>query len=264
MQVSEFFMPYLYITQGENIGSHEGTYNIDYSGRNEMGKLKNAPIYAPFDYKCVYAENSYSSGNCRIIQSIDKVKTPIGEIYVTLAYCHDNKPILKKGDKGKKGTIIGRTGTYGKVTGDHSHVLAAKGTFKGFDNSGKHQQLKNAEHQYNLFYIDNVIVEKDGGYNWKKNTPEPTKNNYKCLGNMYVRYGAGLNYGIKRVKELTEDGRKHCTTPDRPSADAIYKSGTVFTALEVINTTKYGLWAKSPSGYICIKGKSGREYCIKC
>ena len=91
----------------------------------------------------------------------------------------------------------------------------------------------------------------------------PVSNNYVCLGNMYVRYGAGLNYGIKRVKELTEDGRKHCTTPDRPSADAIYKSGTIFTALEIINTTKYGVWAKSPSGYICIKGLSGREYCKK-
>ena len=42
-----------------------------------------------------------------------------------------------------------------------------------------------------------------------------------------------------------------------------HTSGSIFTALEIINTTKYGVWAKSPSGYICIKGSSGREYCKK-
>lgn len=263
MQVSEFFMPYLYITQGENVGSHEGTYNIDYSGRNEMGKLYKAPIYAPFDFKVVYAENSYGSGNMRIIQSINKVKTPIGDTYVTMAWGHDANPILKKNQTGKKGDLIGHTGAYGYATGDHVHVACAKGAWKGFDNSGKHQQLKNAEHQYNLFYVNNVEVQAGGGYSWKKyEEPTPTQNNYVCLGNMYVRYGAGLNYGIKRVKELTEDGRNHCTCPDRPYADAVYKEGTVWTLKELVNN-KYGTWGRSPSGWICIKGASGREYCKK-
>lgn len=268
MQVSEFFLPYLYITCEENYGSHEGTYNIDYSGRNEMGKLYRAPIYAPFDCKCVYAEDTYGAGNMRILQSINKVKTPIGEIYVTFEIAHDENPILYKGDTRKKGELIGHTGAYGYVTGDHVHVAAAAGTWKGFDNSGKHQQLKGAEHQYNLFYINNVNVEQDAGYPWKKYeeptpTPTPTQNNYICLGNMYVRYGAGLNYGIKRVKELTEDGRNHCTCPDRPNADAVYKEGTVWTLKELVNN-KYGTWGRSLSGWICIKGASGREYCKPC
>lgn len=143
---------------------------------------------------------------------------------------------VKTGDKVTHKTVVGTTGKTGRATGVHLHL--------GVQKIGSST------------WIDPESI------NYEE--PKPSKDNYKCLGNMYVRYGAGLNYGIKRVKELTEDGRKHCTTPDRPSADAIYKSGTIFTALEVINTSKYGLWAKSPSGYICIKGKSGREYCIKC
>ena len=69
MQISEFFMPYLLITCGEGYKSHEGTLNIDYQGRNESGRLFKAPIYAPFDLKCVYSENSYASGNTRVSKS---------------------------------------------------------------------------------------------------------------------------------------------------------------------------------------------------
>ena len=143
---------------------------------------------------------------------------------------------VKVGDKVNHSTVIGTTGKTGYATGVHLHL--------GVQKIGSSTWINPESIDY-------------------EEKPTPTKNNYQCLGNMYVRYGAGLNYGIKRVKELTEDGRKHCTTPDRPSADAIYKSGTIFTALEIINTSKYGIWGKSPSGYICIKGSSGREYCKK-
>ena len=33
---------------------------------------------------------------------------------------------------------------------------------------------------------------------------------------------------------------------------ALYKKGTVFSALEIINN-KSSYWAKTPSGYICLK-----------
>lgn len=33
---------------------------------------------------------------------------------------------------------------------------------------------------------------------------------------------------------------------------ALYKKGTVFTALEIINNGS-SYWAKTPSGYICLK-----------
>ena len=167
MQISEFFMPYLLITCGEGYKSHEGTLNIDYQGRNESGRLFKAPIYAPFDLKCVYSENSYASGNTRVFQSLSPVKTPIGDTYVSFYISHDENPICNKGDTKKKGETIGHTGNYGYSTGDHVHVSAAKGEWAGFDNSGSHQQIKNAEHQYNLFYVDNVVIEDGAGYDWR-------------------------------------------------------------------------------------------------
>ena len=90
--------------------------------------------------------------------------------------------------------------------------------------------------------------------------PKPNKNSvYETLYNMYVRYGAGTNYGVKRVHELTEDGKKHATSQD-PNAKAIYKKGTRFTCYELVDLGK-GIWARTPSGYVCIKGKSGTVYC---
>lgn len=88
-----------------------------------------------------------------------------------------------------------------------------------------------------------------------------TNNDYRTLVNLNVRYGAGDNYGIKMVYELTEDGKKNALFQD-DNAYAIYKKGTVFTALEVINND-YGKWAKTPSGYVCIKGSDGITYSEK-
>lgn len=82
---------------------------------------------------------------------------------------------------------------------------------------------------------------------------------YETLYNMYVRYGAGTNYGVKKVKELSEDGKKHATSSN-PNAHAVYKKGTRFTAYELVDLGR-GIWARTPSGYVCVIGKSGTIYC---
>lgn len=87
-----------------------------------------------------------------------------------------------------------------------------------------------------------------------------TTGNYRCNGEMNVRSGAGTNYPMKKVKDLSVDGRKHATSSN-PNADAVYKADTVFTAQQIINQN--GVWAKTPSGYVCIKGASGKVYCSK-
>jgi len=91
-------------------------------------------------------------------------------------------------------------------------------------------------------------------------TPAYTVGDYKTLTELNVRTGAGTNYRIKKVKELTADGKKHATSKN-PNADAVYKKGTVFTALK-IEKKGNDYWAKTPSGYICIQqGKN--KYCKK-
>lgn len=90
---------------------------------------------------------------------------------------------------------------------------------------------------------------------------EYTKGNYITLDEMNIRTGAGANFAIKKVSEMSENGRKHATSTNLNS-NAEYKKGTEFTAQEIIkNENEY--WAKSPSGYICIKGASGKIYCKK-
>ena len=86
------------------------------------------------------------------------------------------------------------------------------------------------------------------------------KGNYRTLYNMCVRTGAGTNYRVKYVKELTKDGQKKATSKN-PKAKAKYKKGIVFTASKIINNTGV-YWGKTPSGYVCLKGKL-ITYCKK-
>ena len=96
---------------------------------------------------------------------------------------------------------------------------------------------------------------------YHEDKPTPIKENpiYETLGDMYVRWDASYNAGVKLVKDLTEDGKAHATS-DNPYAYAVYKKGTKFTVYE-FKDKGYGLWGRSPSGWICIKGASGTVYC---
>ena len=84
--------------------------------------------------------------------------------------------------------------------------------------------------------------------------------NYKTLTELNIRTGAGTNYSIKKVKDITTDGKKH-TTSKNPNAYAIYKIGTIFTAKKIIKQG-YNYWAKTPSGYVCIQ-YGDEKYCKK-
>lgn len=82
-------------------------------------------------------------------------------------------------------------------------------------------------------------------------------NKYECLFDMYVRCGAGTNYGIKLVKDLVKDEKINATSNNLFDY-AILKKGTIYEALEIINNN--GIWAKTNSGYICIEGVSKTKY----
>lgn len=172
------------------------------------------------------------------------VRISHGNGWYTLYYhLKSGSIVVNKGDKVKRGQKIGIIGTTGVSTGVHLHFQIDKGS-----NSS-------AVNPYD--YVFN-------GKELPKPTPTPssfTTGNYKCNGSMNVRSGAGTNYAIKKVSQLTADGKKHATSTN-PNANAVYKAGTIFTAQQIINQN--GVWAKTPSGYVCIKGASGTVYCTKC
>ena len=93
----------------------------------------------------------------------------------------------------------------------------------------------------------------------KKNTY--TVGNYKCNYAMNIRKGAGVKYARKKISEITTDGRRNATST-KSTAYATYKKGTVFTASKILKASDGSIWGKSPSGYICIKGKN-TVYCKK-
>ena len=61
---------------------------------------------------------------------------------------------------------------------------------------------------------------------------------------------------IKKVKDLTADGRKHATSK-KLNANAVLKAGTVVDADAVSTDTAGNIWLKIPSGFIPVyyKGK---------
>lgn len=157
--------------------------------------------------------------------------------YTMYAHIEYNTVKVKVGERVKRGARLGYMGNTGYSFGGHLHF-----------------EVRNPKDEK----IDPVpYLDKD--------LPEVSEfikgRDYKTLDNMYVRWGAGTNYGIKLVKDLTPDGQKNALYP-YPNSYAIYKKGTIYTALDVI-TNKYGVWAKTPSGYVCMEGASGTKYATK-
>lgn len=141
-----------------------------------------------------------------------------------------------------------------KIDGYYTHLdIRTTGYYHGDEQRGNDNYWDNP---YEYFNVSKSDVSK---YTHEVNN---TNNDYKTLYNMYVRYGAGYNYGTKLYKELTEDGKKNALDK-YDDCYAIYKKGTIFTALEVITNSDGSIWAKTPSGYVVIKGKSGTIYCEK-
>ena len=154
--------------------------------------------------------------------------------YTLYAHMGYNTVRVKTGDKVKKGQILGYMGNTGYSFGGHLHFeVRNKSDIKINPTPYLNEDLPS----------DNEFIK---GYD------------YITLDNMYVRWGAGTNYGIKLVKQLTADGKRNATSSN-PDAYAVYKKGTIYTALDVIKNA-YGIWARTPSGYVCMEGNSGTKY----
>jgi hypothetical protein len=149
--------------------------------------------------------------------------------------------VVNIGDKVVKGQKLGIIGKTGQSTAEHLHFQIDKGS--------------NASAIDPYAYLFN-----DKEFEASKQEEYP-KGNYITLESMNIRNGAGANYTIKKVKDMSTNGKLHATSTDL-NANAAYKKNTEFTALEILkNGNEY--WAKSPSGYICLKGSSGKVYCKK-
>lgn len=263
--IEDFLCPFedMYITQGSNGKfSHQGTMANDVRGAVSGTRY---PYYAPCKLKCLA---TYPKSGQSMWQSVNKVRFANSRVdYATIMIAHDDTMDCKVGQVVDQGSQLGNMGTKGNATGVHCHIEISQSNDKTWKKNKYGIYCFNNEYDTDdCYFVDNTNILNGMGGNWKTTKdvpvlePTPSKNPiYITLGDMYVRYGAGTNYGVKRVSELTEDGKKHATSTN-PNAPAIYKKGTKFTCYELVDLGK-GIWARTPSGYVCIIGKSGTVYC---
>lgn len=223
------------ITQGYKKGVHDG---VDLVNTNKNGDHILGWEVAHSDGVVVGYRNNCTGFEKGSYGNYVKLKHSNGyyTLYGHMAY---NTVKVKTGDKVKKGQVLGYMGNTGYSFGGHLHFEVRDTNNVRIDP---------------IPYLD-------------KDLPDTKKSefisgcDYVTLDNMYVRWGAGLNYGIKLVKDLTVDGRRNATSTNLNSL-AVYKKGTIYTALEVIKN-KYGVWARTPSGYVCMEGASTTKYASK-
>ena len=122
------------------------------------------------------------------------------------AYYHNKSGSakVKVGDYVNQGDFIAITGDTGGATGVHLHFQIDKGS--------NTSSIDPTDYVKGKKELDGLLSLPLG--------------NYIVISPRYVRYGAGTNYGIKKVKELTKDGQKHCVN-QKENANAQYKKHEV-------------------------------------
>ena len=78
---------------------------------------------------------------------------------------------------------------------------------------------------------------------------------FTITDSMNVRSGPGTNYGVKKVSQLSVNG-KQCAESTNASDNAVFKAGTEITALEVkaiYSPQRVDVWFRCPSGWICAR-----------
>jgi hypothetical protein len=273
MQTFTYPFKVMNISQNYSEGNHKPhnsnkTGSKDYPIDDAERDTGRSPCYARVDLK-VIKKYTEPNTNAIVLETTEKVITPSGEKKLYLSLSHPNDDDMKNVKVGqiiKKGNIITREGNDYPSSGNHLHITIGEAPYKGLykNSNGSYcftgaKSLKPEE----AFFIDEdfTTIKNSRGIKFKK-LEKTTSNNYKCNFNMYVRTGAGTNHSVKLVKDLTKNGKENATSKN-PNDYAIYKKDTIFTALEIIKN-KYGEWAKTPSGYVCLTGASGSKYCSKC
>ena len=169
-EVALFPMPNLRMSQDEGGDtSHQGTYNIDLLGWNQNGRVYNAPIYAPCSMRVVAYWNTYEGGHQVTFESIRPVHLANGQLdYLTITFGHDTfPPFTAIGTLVRQGQLCYHTGTYGNVSGDHTHTCCGQGRYEGFvTRATGHMDLKNRIHYWEAVYTNDTIISQGYNHNW--------------------------------------------------------------------------------------------------
>ncbi len=177
----------------------------------------------------------------------------------------------KRGKTPKLGAVAcwrkGKTGTSSDGAG---HVAIVERTYSDgsilISESGHNSFLfrtykLNKNYKYFTGYTFQGFIYQPVEFTTKSTNTSYTLGYYKTKNTVNVRSGPGTNYRIKKVRELTTDGKKHATSKNS-NASAIYKKNTSLKITSIISGSNNSIWGKCPSGYVCLKDKNG-TYCTK-
>ncbi len=204
-QNAMWFMSDLKITQvpGGDY-SHKGTQNFDVVG------VKNNNIFAPFDCKVVKIYSGTTYGNTVVIESTAKVNYADGTCdYMTMCFAHDNDiSDLSVDKKISQGQVFYQTGTYGNVTGRHSHVTVIRGKYKNDmwtkNSYGNYCSPNAISPTKALFIADNTNVVDSKGLSFKKVSVNVTKPSVtvKAVSNV-TSSSAQINFTANNPSKVT-------------------------------------------------------------
>ena len=154
-----------------------------------------------------------------------------------------------------------------RTSGNYGHIFiikeaTANGKVKYYDQNatGNGDKMTLREKPYNRNYINGILRPRDRSNLVTAPTIKP--GTYTLTNARGVYNGWGAATGRKKVKDLSADGQKHATSTKK-TADALLKAGTTVTITEVKLLSSGNLWAKIPSGYICIWEKELNKVFVK-
>jgi hypothetical protein len=161
-------------SQGNHLPHWKSALTKDYP-IDDCGKDKNRDsCFAPVNMIIV---KKYTDPwtNAIVLESIDKVITPIGKykVYMTLTHPNDSDMAkIKVGQKIAKGKVICKEGTDGNATGNHLHITVGIAPFNKIkQNSNKKYCFvgKSVKKPEEIFYIDDDFtkIKNAGNIKWK-------------------------------------------------------------------------------------------------
>lgn len=223
------------MTYNEFVNKYLGT-KTDYDGVSGVQCVDLIKLYI----KKVFGVTPQSIGNAHSYYD-DFNDTYLTKYFTRIKY--------KKGIKAQKGDIV-VWGIKYNGSSKYGHIAIATGNQTS-------SSITTYDQNYGVKEMHKVVHKLTGvsGFLRPKNqkniaTPPSIANgSYKLTNARGVYKGYGASTGRKQVKDLTSDAKKHATAK---SGDAYLKKGTKITVKETKLISSGNLWAKIPSGYICI------------
>lgn len=151
----------------------------------------------------------------------------------------------------KKGDIVVWSGDISSKN-DYGHIAIATGEgdtdiFYSYDSNWNKKEMQKVKHTYYALY--GVLRPKSAKAIY--NVPDVALGDYTLTNVRGIYKGAGAKTGRKKVKEITKNAKKYATSKKNDD-DAYLKSKTTVSILETKLISTGNLWAKIPSGWLCI------------